>query len=349
MLENLPLSNGPNKFTKRRFNDETKFIDKYHTSSISQKLIPMWPLIISLSIIAFILLLLIAILFYIYCLVFYSPHKNQNNDYRLTSRTEEYCDTDVVNGMIKRTLDIPYQDTYIKSFDGKRLHAREYENKESNTICIMAHGYRGTACRDFSGGAYDMINKGFNVILIDQRAHSLSSGHTITFGAKERKDLISWIEYAKKKYGNDKRIVLSGISMGGATVLFTSDYLSEKDKIIADCPYSEIKEILKESLRRLKLNPKIIYPLVYLSAIIFAHFNPNKYDANDYVKNSKANILIIHGDGDTLVPYTHSERVYLAKKDKVTYEIFKGSEHGLSYMDDQTRYQRIVDEFLDKE
>ena len=67
------------------------------------------------------------------------------------------------------------------------------------------------------------------------------------------------------------------------------------------------------------------------------------------VKNSKAKMLIIHGNSDTLVPYTHSERVFLENKDKIQYEIFEGSEHGLSYMDDQDRYQRVVNEFLDKE
>ncbi len=303
-------------------------------------------LYISLGIILFLIIALFIILTVIYNITFYSPKKWQNNDYRLTTRTVEYCDTDVVNGMIKRVLDIPYQDVFIKSYDGKRLHAREYIGNNSNVICIMAHGYRGTGCRDFSGGAYDMINKGFNVILIDQRAHGLSSGHTITFGAKERKDIISWIEYGKKRFGKDKKILLVGISMGGATVLSASSYLNEGDLVIADCPYSEANKILYDSLIRLKFNPKIFYPFLYLSALLIAHFNPKKFDVNNDVNKSKAKILIIHGNKDTLVPYTHSERVYLSNKDKVTYVIINNAEHGLAYMEDQKKYQRSVDEFL---
>lgn len=306
----------------------------------------MLALYISIGIILFLLIALFVILIVIYNITFYSPKKWQNNDYQLTTRTIEFCDTDVVNDMIKRVVEIPYKDVFIKSFDGKRLHAREYEDNNSNVICIMAHGYRGTGCRDFSGGAYDMINKGFNVILIDQRAHGLSKGHTITFGAKERKDIISWIEYGKKRFGQDKKILLVGISMGGATVLSASDYLSEGDLVIADCPYSQGSEILRDSLRRLKFNAKIMYPFMFLSALLIAHFNPNKFDVNNNVSKSKAKILIIHGNKDTLVPMSHSERVYLSNKDKVTYVIINNAEHGLAYMEDQKKYQKSVDDFI---
>ena len=309
----------------------------------------MWPLFLVLGILLFLLVTLLIGLYAVYRITFYSPHKGQNNDYRLTTRTVELGDADMANGLISRLLEIHYEHAYIKSFDGKRLHAREYANKESNTVCILAHGYRGTACRDFSGGAYDMINKGFNVILIDQRAHCLSCGHSITFGSKERKDIFSWIKYAKERFGEDKRIVLIGISMGGATVLGASDLLKEGDKVIADCPYSKTSDILHHALKGYKLNPTLCYPFVWMSALIYAHFNPSRYDVMKNVKNSKAKMLIIHGNSDTLVPYTHSERVYLANQDKIQYEIFEGSEHGLSYMDDQVRYQRVVNEFLDKE
>ena len=309
----------------------------------------MWVLFLILGIILFLLIILLIGLFIIYRLTFYSPLKGQDNDFGLTGPTVKTCDVNKVNGMIKRMVELPHEDVYIKSFDNTKLRARLFVNENANTVCIMAHGYRGTACRDFSGGAYDMIQKGFNVILIDERAHGLSQGHTITFGIKERKDIAEWIKYAKNRFGIDKRIVLVGISMGGATVLSASDYLSSGDLVIADCPFSKIKDILSEALRKMKINPKIGYPFVWLSALLYAHVDINKFDVNKNVKNSEAKILIIHGNGDTLVPYTHSERVYLENKDKVNYEIFEGAEHGLSYMVDQARYQRIVNEFLDKE
>lgn len=59
-------------------------------------------------------------------------------------------------------------------------------------------------------------------------------------------------------------------------------------------------------------------------------------------------ILIIHGDKDTVVPYTMSEELYKKHPDKIRYELFPGADHGMSYIVDKPRYQRILKEFLSK-
>lgn len=306
----------------------------------------MW-LWILLGVVGGLLLFLFVGLFVIYHGSFYSPIGDQNNDFCFTGPTEDYADIKVVTGMVRNMLDVPCEHAKIKSFDKIELDARIYRNPSSDTVCIMCHGYRGTPCRDFSGGAYDMIQNGYNVVLISERGHYDSKGHSITFGVREKRDVESWINYAKKEFGEDKRIVLVGISMGGATVLMASDLLTEKDRVIADCPYTTPKEIISNTIKySLKLNPKIFWPLANLSSIIFGHTNLAKEDAGVHVKNSKAKIMIIHGEEDTLVPYAFSKRIQTENPDKVRYELFPGAQHGISYIVDKPRYQRIVEEFL---
>lgn len=306
-------------------------------------------LYISLVILGGLLLLFFVGLFILFIHTYYSPRKGQNNDFRLTDRTKKYCDLNLVNFMIERTRNIPHEDVFIKSYDHHKLHARFYRNDNSNVVVIMMHGYRGTACRDFSGGAYDMISHHFNVLLCDQRAHSESKGHIITFGVREKRDVTSWINYAKKTFGEDKQIILVGISMGGASVLLASDLLKEGDKVIADCPYSTPREIIRETINRsFKRCHGFLYFLTNLSSIIFTGVNYNKDDANEHVKKSKAKFLIIHGDNDSLVPYQFSKRIYDDNQDKVCYELFEGAEHGLCYLKDKDRYQRVINTFLEQ-
>ena len=307
----------------------------------------MW-LWILLGVIGGLIILSLVSLYYVYYQVFYSPHKGQNNDFVLTPATDKYCDRSEVMFLINRIRDYPYEDAYITSYDHLKLHARIYR-QNSDTVAIMCHGYRGTSCRDFSGGAYDMIKFGFNVVLIDERGHGLSKGHSITFGVKEKRDLRNWIDYARKEFGEDKRIILVGISMGGATVLLTSDYLKEGDLVIADCPYTKEREIIEETLKTtLKMNPKVFYPIANLSSIIFGHANLSKDDADKNVSNSKAKFLIIHGDSDTVVPHKLSYRIYENHKDKVQYELFPGVDHGISYLGDNERYKRVVSNFVNQ-
>ncbi len=305
-------------------------------------------LYIVLGIIGGLLLLFLLGLFVIYHGSFYTPHKNQNDDFALTPATEILgINYDIIK-LIQAILDVPYVDAYIKSFDHKRLHARVYKNKKSKKVVIMCHGYRGTGIRDFSGAGKYIIDKGYNVILIDERGHGESKGHSITFGVREHKDVLSWVNYAYEEFGQDIELILMGISMGAASVLFAAEHLPKPAKIIADCPYSTPKEIINETIQTtLKLNPRIMFPIANLSLIIFGHTSLNQLDASKSVKNSKCKVMIIHGDKDTIVPHQFSERIYYENEDKVRYELFPNTDHGVSFVTDTKRYKRILDEFLE--
>ena len=304
------------------------------------------PLIIILSIVGGLLIILFIGLFCLYMYSFYSPKKGQSDDFNLSAPLYNGMHDKVIP-LIENIRKIPYEDAFITSFDKLKLHARVYENKGSKKVAVLCHGYRGTARRDFSGGAVEVIDLCYTTILIDERAHGTSQGHSITFGVREVKDVIKWVEYARNRFGEDIELVLIGISMGGATVLMASDKVG-KAKIIADCPYSSPKIMLQHSVKTLGLPVAIFYPLINLSSIIFAHTNLNKISAYDTVNNTDNPILIIHGNKDTVVPYTISQDLFNAYQDKIQYELFDDADHGMSYIVDKSRYQKIIKDFLNK-
>lgn len=294
-----------------------------------------------------ILILLFLMLFYIYKVTFYSPHKGQNDELRADPNFDyDGCRPKSLE-LVNEVLKLPYEDFYVKSYDGLKLHAYFYIHKNSNHYVLMFNGYRGTPRRDFSGGSLEMMKLGKNVLLIDQRAHGRSEGHSITFGRKEQRDVLTWINYVKEKFGQDIKITIVGISMGGATVLMASDKISPDINVIADCPYSREKDVISYSLKKLGFPPKIFWPLSYLSALVFCHARL-KDDALINVSKSKSKILIIHGTKDSIVPHEMSERVYLANKDKVQYEKFEGVNHALSILKEPERYKKLVKEFIEK-
>ena len=303
-------------------------------------------LYVILGVLGFLFVLFIATLIFVYVLTFYTPFKIQNDDFRLTEATQFVGQEKFVYELIISLKKRQCNHIYTTSFDKKELHARFYPNEKSNTYVIMFHGYRGTAYRDFSGGAAHMIDSGYNVILVDERGHGESQGHSITFGNREKRDVLTWINYAKKVHGNDIEIILVGISMGAATVLFAAQYVPVSIKIICDCPYSTPKEIICETLKKLNLPVKIFYPLLNFVLLLFAHSSLNKDDASESVKKSNHKVLIIHGDKDTVVPHRFSYRIYQENKEKVRYELFPNTDHGVSYLTDTKRYLSLIDDFL---
>ena len=306
---------------------------------------PVW-LIILLSVLGGLIILLFIALYGLYRFTFYSPKKGQDDHYNLGAPLYRGMQ-DKVKPLIDKIVAIPYEDAYITSFDKLRLHARIYVNPNSNKVAVLCHGYRGTPYRDFSGGAVEILNLGYNVVLIDERAHGLSQGHTITFGVRETKDCISWVNYAKDRFGQDIELLLVGISMGGAVVLMASDKVG-KCKVIADAPFTAPRIILQESVRQLGLPVPIFYPLVNLSLIIYGHTSLNKVSAFDSVNNTDNKILIIHGNSDSVVPNWISSDLYQTFPDKIQYELFGGADHGMSYIVDKPRYQKIIKDFLNK-
>ena len=302
--------------------------------------------IIISSVVLFLLILFLIVLYGLYRYTFYSPKKGQLDDFNLGAHMYRGHEEEII-ALIKGIMAVPFEDVFIKSFDKLKLHARLFENKGTKKVAILCHGYRGTGYRDFSGGAQEVIKLGYTTILIDERAHGQSQGHSITFGVRESKDLLSWISYAKERFGEDIELAIIGISMGGATVLMTADKV-ENVKIIADCPYSSPKIMLKETIKKLNLSPKIFYPILNLSSIIFAHTNMSKLSAYDSIKNTNNKILIIHGNADLVVPRRISYDLYQTYPDKIQYELFDGADHGFSYIVDKPRYQKIIKDFLEQ-
>lgn len=304
-------------------------------------------MLIAIIIIAVILIGAFAGLFAAYHKVFYSPHRDASET-ETPEMLSRHPYREISRGYVERICKTPCEFVTTRSFDGLTLSARYYEGQKGKPLCILFHGYRGSAVRDFSGGGLFLIDEGCSVLIVDERAHWRSGGHTITFGIKERKDVLSWLSYANEHFGSDTPVYLFGISMGGGTVLMASglDLPKNVKGIVADCPFNSPKDIICHVCRQIRLNPTLCWPLVWLSAHLYGHFNINETTAADAVKKTAVPILIIHGEGDDFVPMTMSKQVRDASPAMVKMQTFPDAGHGLSYLYDTERYQKLVRDFM---
>ena len=113
------------------------------------------------------------------------------------------------------------------------------------------------------------------VLLPDHAAHGRSEGKYLSFGIKESRDCLAWIDFLIDHFGADVKIILTGISMGAATVVMAGgeELPPNVIGILADCGYSTPKEIMEKVIREMGLPPKLSYPFVKLAARIFGHFD----------------------------------------------------------------------------
>ena len=304
-------------------------------------------MVVAIIILLILVIAVFGVLYWSYHKTFYSPTKDMDEtDGPAVIMKHPYSAQARAN--IRKLADTPCQFVHTRSFDGLRLSGRYYEGREDMPLCICFHGYRGSALRDFSACGLFLMREGYNVLLIDERAHWRSQGHTISFGINERFDVMSWLKFAERRFGADKPVNLFGISMGGGTVLMASGQeLPESVKcIVADCPFNSPKDIIKHVCRKVKLNPELSWPLVWAAAHVYGHFDINATTAAEEVKKTTVPILIIHGEGDDFVPMSMSEEVYDANPEMITRYTIPEAGHGLSYYYDTERYEKLVLDFL---
>jgi fermentation-respiration switch protein FrsA (DUF1100 family) len=159
-----------------------------------------------------------------------------------------------------------------------------------------------------------------------------------------------WIEWAKERFGEDIPILLTGISMGAATVIMAAGKNPPENVkcVIADCPYSSIRDILCLEADKMGIPSKIAYPFLRLGAKIFGGFDPSSDSPEEAIARSTLPILLIHGENDNLVPEYMSERIRAARPDGTTRVTFTEADHGMSYVVDRDRYMSEVRAFTSR-
>lgn len=292
--------------------------------------------------------LFVFISFLTYIKIFYSPYKNQNDIYNIPNEQQYHEKRDYMTSLIDDFNKLTYKDVYIKSYDNLSLHGRYYHVKDNAPIDIAFHGYRGTSTRDFCGGANISFELNHNLLLVDQRAHGNSRGHSLTFGIKEKYDVLSWIKYINKRFGKKTKIVLYGVSMGATTILMSAGLKLPKNVkcIIADSPYMSPKKIINKVCKDMHIPVFLAYPFIFTGAFLFANINieSKKSDASYLLTKSSIPILIIHGKEDRFVPYQMSD----IKRNNITRITFDKSGHGLSYIVHKEEYSKLAKAFIVK-
>lgn len=255
----------------------------------------------------------------------------------------------MINWM-KETRALPHKDFTVTSFDNLKLHGKYYECKKGAPVELMFHGYRGCGERDLCGGVQRCFKLGRNVLIVDQRGSGLSDGKVITFGINESRDVLSWIDFIIKEFGKDTKIILTGISMGGATVLTASGRELPENVvcILADCSYSSPKEIIKKVIAERKLPPNLLYPFMRIGARVFGHFRLSETSPIDAMKRCKVPVIFIHGENDAYVPCNMSHKVFDACTAEKTLFTVPKAGHGLSYLVDTEGYFKALTEFCTK-
>ena len=189
----------------------------------------------------------------------------------------------------------------ITSFDDLRLHGY-YINRGFDKIMIFFHGVHANTLFHFSIQARECLKRGFNVLFVDQRAHSKSAGKYITYGIKEHKDVLSWVNYVSDNF-QEKEIYLYGLSMGATSICLASPYLdnSKVKRLVVDAAFTNISDLIDNLVAKGSIPKPIFLGGVKFLAKHLAGIDFNSFDTGEALKENKIPTLFVHGTNDVVV------------------------------------------------
>jgi uncharacterized protein len=203
------------------------------------------------------------------------------------------------------------------------------------------------------GAAELLLRHGFNVVMMDSRAHGRSGGDMATYGWKERYDTVAIVDalYAAE---NVRHLFAMGMSMGAAIALQSASVEPRIEAVVAEDPFADLREVSYD-YAGLRSWPWLGKTLFRPAAIMAMHsisnagsFNPDEVSPEKAVAERPFPVLLICGTRDTTIPCRHSERIYKTATGPKELWIVQGAEHAAALGQDPAEYENRVVNFFEK-
>ena len=245
-----------------------------------------------------------------------------------------------------------WQDIRMPSRFGYSLTGTFIPNQQTtDKTLIFLHGFSESR---LAGLSYLNIylNAGYNLLLVDSRAHGESGGQSVTWGVYEKHDVDQWVDWLRHRFPKGT-IGMHGISMGAATALLHAG-LNESNKrvafYIADSAYSDLESLLADQMsQRLQLPgnipPQVLLPYANAVTYLRARFTFGAASPLRVVQQVTTPVLYIHGEADRLVPASMSQQLYSMTKGQRQIQLFPRADHVSSIYTDRSRYRTVVQGF----
>jgi len=213
---------------------------------------------------------------------------------------------------------LPYDSILISAGGDKSFDAWVIKTEfKKRGIMLLFHGYMDEKSL-LLNYAYEFIDMGYDVLLIDFMGSGGSYGNQSTIGYKEAEAVKITVEYTKNNLKED-RIFLMGFSMGAAAILKAQhDYGLPVNGIIAEASYGKLFDTIRARAELIGLGKLSKFGTYLFTFWMSATNFIDAFDMNpdEYVKNITTPTLIACGGKDQYIPKKETQRIYDNLKSK---------------------------------
>jgi pimeloyl-ACP methyl ester carboxylesterase len=198
----------------------------------------------------------------------------------------------------------------IEAHDGAMLDVWAIRSRKeaSRGTVVLLHGLWDTKARLYGVGQH-LADRGFDVILPDNRCHGRSTGEYITWGAREKHDVETIVDVLTSREALDSTIYAFGVSMGGCIAV---QYAAHDDRcaaVMAVAPAAGARQVLR---RMFPLMGSAKLDATRRAVEELAGFDIDQASAIQAAGRLNCPLLVVHGKLDLTVPYWHGRSIFEA-------------------------------------
>jgi len=207
---------------------------------------------------------------------------------------------------------LKFSELKLRTQDEVSISAWLIPSDKNKATIIVCHGY-ATGKADLLDVAKLLKEGGFNVLMIDFRAHAGSGGRVCSFGKKEIYDVKAAVDFIKSHHRLSKKpIGIFGLSMGGSIAYLSAARYNDIKAVISDGCYVYLDKTAKRYYKEASILPIPGFSnlLVWFSRI-HPRLNLKTLSPINYIdKISPRPVFIIHGADDLLTPVSEVKEFY---------------------------------------
>jgi pimeloyl-ACP methyl ester carboxylesterase len=250
----------------------------------------------------------------------------------------------------RSALSLEFETVTFRSADGTTLSAWFVPANGSNRTVLLCHGVM-----DHKGGMMEFISHlhqaSYNVLALDFRGHGHSGGWTVTYGNREREDIIAALDWLQddRPYAA-QRIAGVGWSMGASCLILAAAEDARLEALFLDAPYASARQMARHIGR--SMHPWVATWMFYAGTTL-ASFE----SATNLFTLSPAEtigcvaprpVYIVHGENDVVIPCAQGRAVFDHARAPREWHLIQGAGHCGTLAHEGAAYVQRLIRFLDE-
>lgn len=236
---------------------------------------------------------------------------------------------------------------------GERLELAAWYRRATDArgAVILVHGRHSCRGDELRGSSFDLVarlvSRGLSVVMLDLRGHGESEGRRLTFGRRERHDVLGAVDFLLARGYEAGRIGVLGASMGAVSAIGAAAEEHAIGALVSDSAFADFGQLMREQFTRLTRLPRIFLGGAMVAARAFTGESLLRHSVTRNMERLRGRaVMVIHAAHDRMIGVSHAHA--LAGAAGTSAWVTPARAHVGSFMAAREEYaHRVVEFFCD--